>query len=150
MVVKIVKLDNSKWSCAQWVWNREISFKSFGIFIGSIANWPEIITNKASSFNLKLSCYTQTIMILQMRWLWTIFQHLCIASVQRISRRNVSYCEVQVPIFMTWFTLLWNSLYRSNTEMLKYCPKLPCCSKSPWYVSQIAHAQHWGQLLVQC
>ncbi len=31
-----------------------------------------------------------------------IFQHLCIVSIKRISGWNVSYCEVQFPIFMTW------------------------------------------------
>ena len=48
-------------------------------------------------------------------WLWTIFQHLCIVSIQRISRWN---------IFMTWLSHC-DFLYRDidNTEMLKNCPK---------------------------
>ncbi len=38
-------------------------------------------------------------------WLWTagqLFFIICIVSLRRISRWNVSYCEVQLPIFRTW------------------------------------------------
>ena len=57
-------------------------------------------------------------------WLWTIVQHLCFVSVKGISRWNISYCEVWLPIFMTWL-LHCDIFYRDNTEVLKNFPKSP-------------------------
>ncbi len=63
--------------------------------------------------------------------LWTIFQHLCIVSVQRISAWNVSYCEDQLPISKTW--LLHCEIL--HTTSIQRCWKI--VPKSPWLTSHL-------------
>ena len=58
-------------------------------------------------------------------WLWTIFQHLCIVSVQRCFLLWSSVGNLYDMI-----TSSWNSWYRDNREMLKNCPKPPHCPQS--------------------
>ena len=83
---------------------------NYGHLYSPMLLWKQGILSKSamisfiSSFSICInysSSIPSTKVTLDSRRLWTICQHLSIVSVQRISRWNVSYSKVHLPIFMT-------------------------------------------------
>ena len=95
---------------------------------------PILITIMHIVCYMILHCFSQLGWLWTAGRLWTIFQHCCIVSVQRVSKWNVSYCEVQLPIIYDMITSLWNSLFCIETiqrcwKIVQSCPRLTVCTQ---------------------